>query len=100
MTREEALARHKQLEEFKGLAPGGGSNYTRSWLKQIESEFAWELETDEHLSRKVREACHYLEIWLSPRRWQRHDLEVLKGAIANDVRMVRRLIDRKYPENY
>ena len=100
MTRGEAIALHGELETLRARGPGGIDEDVRHQLQRIEFALGGAPETDSYLREKVGQACNYLGIWLSPRKWQQWDRDpkIFQGIVSNAVYSVRRAIDATFPE--
>ena len=98
MTRDEALALHRELEELLARGPGGIDEATRHQLQRI--EFAVRSGVEPYFRIKVGEACSYLRIWLSPGEWQQwgQDPKNFQAIVSNAVAKVRGSIGTTWPE--
>ena len=97
MGRDQALALHRELEAFAAEGPGGISDQVRRRL--IEIEFAFRVASaDPYLREKVRTACGHLEIWLSPRKWEKQwGFERGQAVVNGNVYKVGLAIDTAFP---
>ena len=100
MTRDEAYALHRELEEIAASGPGGISDQLRQRLRRIQFAFgAGPNPANSYLGEKVWEACHWIEIWRSPRKWQRWGHEHMQSIVNGAVYAVRIAIDSQFPKS-
>jgi hypothetical protein len=102
MTRDEAYALHRELEQLAASGPGGLSDEIRHQLRRIQFAFNFNFGpnlANPYLREKVWKACHWLEIWRSPRKWQRWGYEHMQSIVNNAVYAVRMAIDTQFPES-
>jgi hypothetical protein len=100
MTREEALTFHRELEELVPMGPGWLAD-AKARLARIRAAFDGNPDAGVYLDEKVHDACEFLGIWLSQRRWRKwgRDPSRLRGIVNNCVGGVRRAIDTQFPES-
>jgi hypothetical protein len=86
------------MEALLARGPGGGDDETNHQLQRI--KFAFQTETNVYLREKVRDACEFLGILLSPQKWQRwgEDPKIFQHLVRNDVYKVRGAIDTAFRE--
>jgi hypothetical protein len=98
MTRDEAIALHRELEALLARGPGGIDEGVRHQLQRI--EFAVRSGVEPYFRMKVGEACNYLRIWLSPRQWQQwgQDPKNFQSIVSSAVYKVYLSIGTKWPE--
>ena len=100
MTRDEAYTFHRELADMAASGPGGISDELRQRFRKI--QFAFNVgpnPANSYLREKVWDACHWLEIWRSPRKWQRWGYEHMQSIVNGAVYSVRLAIDTQFRED-
>lgn len=100
MTRDEAIAHHRDMEAMLARTPGTLDEEDRHRLQRIRFAFQMgDVAGFGFLREKVIDACGCLETWLSAAKLARsgHDPDMARAIVANAVLGVRKAIDRTFP---